>query len=160
MRNVALFLLIVSASLGCQKSSTSEQQINPQSVESGARQGVRPYDAESPYQFRGSIQFQWQSYTASEPWNKAVEPTKQEGLIILDKAFAKIGTASDRANFQCAYDKAKNIILTAPSAGGIPTNYPSNNYVKNCCLSCAQALGDVNGARCDIVVNRGTAFSR
>lgn len=101
---------------------------------------------------RGTVQFQWAGNTASQSWQSADPMTTSQRIAILDAAFAKISQSRDRTNFQCAYDRAKADIQAGKR---FPAGNPSYNFVKNCCRTCAEDLGDVNGARCDFQVNKG-----
>jgi hypothetical protein len=99
--------------------------------------------------YRGVIQFQWNGTTKSCSWAQNTRITKAEGISKLDCAFNQL-TASQKNKFQCAYDYQKDKIQTSVLPVG---NY--SKKVNTCCPSCIAGLGNDNGARCDIQINKG-----
>lgn len=158
-KNLLLCLAFVLFLSGCQKDSLTDAVVpksnfakttDPQLSKNAQVGVITPQDATGIS--RGTVQFQWVNNTASQSWQSADPLSESQRIAILDAAFAKIVRNQDRANFQCAYDRAKADIQAGKR---FPAGNPSYNFVKNCCRTCAEDLGDVNGARCDFQVNKG-----
>lgn len=145
MKNILLISVLLAAfSISCERSTTNDQ-VEPNAKNAQARDAT-PAN-------RGTVQFQWAGNTASQNWGRDALLTNAERIEILDIAFSKVLRTQDKADLQCVYDRAKADILADKR---FPAGNPSYNFVRNCCPSCAQRLGDVNGARCDLQVNKGT----
>ncbi len=164
-RLLILTVAITTFIVSCQK--TYNEEVYPQKMPSStiisSGKNARP-DGEitildvTPVNFqnRGTVQFQWAGNTASQSWiGETSLLTNTERINILDQAYSKIGLAKDRANFKCAYDRAKADILANKR---FPVNTPSYNFVKNCCQTCSEQLNKQNPSepRCDFQVNKGT----
>lgn len=160
-KKILLGFILTSLFMSCGKDNSTEQ-VTPEALASGREDGrvnsaasqrvgtITPQDATGIS--RGTVQFQWANNNASVGWVSADPMTNERRIEILDAAFAKVLQPRDRADFQCAYDRAKADILANKR---FPAGNPSYNYVRNCCPACAERLGDVGGARCDFQVNKG-----